>query len=132
MQNKEDIKIINNTKKKKWWFSFLNNLQIFNKKKKLAYKKKHTQIRNENLKWKNPFTCILTKRVKLLCALLVNFEYAIEFDISFLFEYCSYVSSPHMWVNNNNQFSFILESRLMFANAWLGKELYICYWMIWS
>ena len=50
-------------------------------------------------------------------ALLVDFEYAIEFDIPFLFEYCSYFSSPHMWVNNNSRFCFILESRLMFANA---------------
>ena len=50
-------------------------------------------------------------------ALLVDFEYAIEFDIPFLFEYCSYFSSPHMWVNNNSRFCFISESRLMFANA---------------
>ena len=60
---------------------------------------------------------ILTKRMKLLCALLVNFEHAIEFDISFLFEFCSYFSSPQMWVKNNSRFCFILESRIMFANA---------------
>ena len=45
--------------------------------------KKIDDFRNENLKWKNPFIYISTKRVKLLWALLVNFEYAIEFDISF-------------------------------------------------
>ena len=79
--------------------------------------KKIDDFRNENLEWKNPVIYISTKRVKLLWALLVNFEYAIEFDIPFLFEYCSYFSSPHMWVNNNSRFCFILESRLMFANA---------------
>ena len=67
----------------------MNNLQIFNKEKKNSLKKK-TQIRNENLKWKNPITYILTKHMKLLWALLVNFVYAIEFDISFLFEYFSF------------------------------------------
>ena len=45
--------------------------------------KKIDDFRNENLEWKNPFIYISTKRVKLLWALLVNFEYAIEFDISF-------------------------------------------------
>ena len=55
-----------------------------------------------------------------------------HFFLIWLFLICSYFSSPHMWVYNNNKSCFILESRLMFANAWLSKELYICYWMIWS
>ena len=46
---------------------------------------------------------ILTKHMKLLCALFIDFEYAIEFNICFLFEYCSYFSSPHMWVNNKEK-----------------------------